>query len=47
MEVPSGGLVENELGEVAPVLDRWGYRSQIRDGEYRLPGVLGSVRNPV
>jgi len=25
------------------VLDRWGYRSQVRDGEYRLPGVLGQA----
>ena len=25
------------------MLDRWGYRSQVRDGEYKLPGVLGQA----
>ncbi len=38
-----GAAVDAAIGEVTPVLDRWGYRSQIRDGEYRLPGVLGQA----
>jgi len=25
------------LDEATAVLDRWGYRSQVRDGEYKLP----------
>ena len=35
--------VDAALSEAAAVLDRWGYRSQVRDGEYRLPGVLGQA----
>ena len=31
------------LDEASAVLDRWGYRSQVRDGEYKLPGVLGQA----
>lgn len=31
------------MGEVTAVLDRWGYRSQVRDGEYKLPGVLSQA----
>ena len=31
------------MGEAGAVLDRWGYRSQVRGGEYRLPGVLGQA----
>jgi hypothetical protein len=31
------------MGEVTAVFNRWGYRGQVRDGEYRLPGVLGQV----
>ena len=31
------------LDEATAVLDRWGYRSQVRDGEYKLPGVLGQA----
>jgi hypothetical protein len=33
--------VDAATGEATAVLDRWGYRSQVRDGEYKLPGVLG------
>ena len=29
--------------EAAAVLDRWGYRSQARDAEHQLPGVLGQA----
>ena len=36
--------VEAATGEATAVLDRWGYRSQVRDGEYKLPGVLGQAR---
>jgi hypothetical protein len=35
--------VEAATGEATAVLDRWGYRSQVRDGEYKLPGVLGQA----
>ena len=38
-----GEAVDAAITEVTPVLDRWGYRSQVRDGEYRLPGVLGQA----
>jgi integrase len=38
-----GEAVDAAISEVTPVLDRWGYRSQVRDGEYRLPGVLGQA----
>ena len=31
------------LDEATAVLDRWGYRSQVRDGEYKLPGVLSQA----
>ena len=37
------GAVEAATGEATAVLDRWGYRSQVRDGEYKLPGVLGQA----
>ena len=37
------GHVEAALSEATAVLDRWGYRSQVRDGEYRLPGVLAQA----
>ena len=35
--------VDAATGEATAVLDRWGYRSQVRDGEYKLPGVLGQA----
>jgi hypothetical protein len=35
--------VDAAMNEAAAVLDRWGYRSQTRDGEYRLPGVLAQA----
>jgi hypothetical protein len=38
-----GDAVEAAMSEAAAVLDRWGYRSQTRDGEYRLPGVLAQA----
>ena len=31
------------LDEATAVLDRWGYRSQVRGGEYKLPGVLAQA----
>ena len=31
------------LEEATAVLDRWGYRSQVRGGEYKLPGVLAQA----
>jgi integrase len=31
------------LDQATVVLDRWGYRSQVRDGEYKLPGVLAQA----
>jgi integrase len=37
------GAVEAATGEATAVLDRWGYRSQVRDGEYKLPGVLAQA----
>lgn len=36
-------VVDAATGEATAVLDRWGYRSQVRDGEYKLPGVLGQA----
>jgi integrase len=38
-----GDAVDAAMNEAAAVLDRWGYRSQTRDGEYRLPGVLAQA----
>jgi integrase len=36
--------VDSAIGEAAAVFDRWGYRSQARDGErHRLPGVLAQA----
>jgi len=35
--------VDVATGGAAAVLDQWGYRSQARDGEYRLPGVLAQA----
>ncbi len=35
--------VDAAMNEAAAVLERWGYRSQTRDGEYRLPGVLAQA----
>ena len=35
--------VDAAMSEAAAVLDRWGYRSQARDGEHRLPGVLAQA----
>jgi integrase len=35
--------VDAAAGEATAVLDRWGYRSQVRDGEYKLPGVLAQA----
>jgi hypothetical protein len=37
------GHVGTALDEATAVLDRWGYRSQVRDGEYKLPGVLAQA----
>jgi len=37
------GRVGAALDEATAVLDRWGYRSQVRDGEYKLPGVLSQA----
>ena len=37
------GHVGAALDEATVVLDRWGYRSQVRDGEYKLPGVLAQA----
>ena len=37
------GAVGAATEEATAVLDRWGYRSQVRDGEYKLPGVLGQA----
>jgi integrase len=37
------GHVGAALDEATAVLDRWGYRSQVRDGEYKLPGVLAQA----
>ena len=35
--------IDAAMGEATAVLDRWGYRSQVRDGECKLPGVLGQA----
>ena len=35
--------IDAAMCEATAVLDRWGYRSQVRDGEYKLPGVLGQA----
>jgi integrase len=35
--------VDAASAEATAVLDRWGYRSQVRDGEYKLPGVLAQA----
>ncbi len=35
--------VDAAIGEAAAVLDQWGYRSQAREGQHRLPGVLAQA----
>jgi hypothetical protein len=35
--------VDAATSEAAAVLDRWGYRSQVRDGGHQLPGVLAQA----
>jgi integrase len=37
------GHVGAALDEATAVLDRWGYRSQVRNGECKLPGVLAQA----
>ena len=35
--------IDAAMCEATAVLDRWGYRSQVCDGEYKLPGLLGQA----
>jgi hypothetical protein len=40
---PSSSSAPGPLTWATAVLDRWGYRRQVREGEYKLPGVLGQA----